>query len=210
MMIDGSPYNRLIARNGEPLSGQEEAQQREQLQEEVARRANESPRERAKRLAKYQKGRERMLDLIRDMTEAFDFHLTGEDKLEGHNVYVLGATPRPGYQPESREAKVLTGMQGRLWIDQETYKWVRVEAEVTRPVSFGFFIAKVYPGTQFLLEQAPVPAGVWLPKHFHVEVKASFLGLHRDSTHDETYQDYRPIKAPSGVPRSTVNKVTSN
>ena len=43
--------------------------------------------------------------------------------------------PSPDYQPINREAKVLTAMKGRLWIDKREYQWVKVSAEVTRPVS---------------------------------------------------------------------------
>jgi len=47
------------------------------------------------------------------------------------------------------------GMTGHLWIDQRDSQWVRVEAEVVRPVSFFGFFAKVGKGTRFLLEQEP-------------------------------------------------------
>ena len=56
------------------------------------------------------------------MAEAFDFKQVGQQQIEGHKVYVLEATPHPGYEPKRRETKLLTGMTGRLWIDQETYQ----------------------------------------------------------------------------------------
>ena len=210
MMIDGSPYNRLVARDGLALSSEEAARQTKRLEEENARRAKESPQERAARIAKYQKDRNRAFVLMRNMTEAFDFQLKGEETVEGHNVYVLRAVPRPDYQPASHETRMLTGMQGTLWIDKETNRWVRVEAEVIEPVWFGWFLAKVDPGTQFLLEQTPLPSGIWLPKHFRVRVKASLLWLHKDYAHDETYQDYRPISGPTAKPPTVTNKVNSN
>jgi len=193
LMLYGSPYNRIIARNDVALSSEEEARQKAQLQDEYAKRAKESPQERAERIAKYRKEWNRVFILLRNLKGAFDFQLTGEDTVDGHNVYVIRATPRPGYQADSRETKILTGMQGTLWIDKETNRWVRVEAEVIKPVWFGWFIAKVDPGTQFLLEQAPLPTGIWLPKHFRMHVDASVLWHRKDYTHDETYQDYRPI-----------------
>jgi hypothetical protein len=36
-------------------------------------------------------------------------------------------------------------MKGKLWVDREQYQWVKVEAEVIKPVNFGYFIAKVAP-----------------------------------------------------------------
>jgi hypothetical protein len=210
IMIDGSPYNRIIERNNLPLSSEEEARQKEKLQEEYTKRANESPEERADRIAKYQKEWNRVFVLLRNLKGAFDFQLTGEETVEGYNVYVIRATPRPDYQPDSRETKILAGMQGTLWIDKATYRWVRVEAEVIKPVWFGWFIARVFPGTQFLLEQSPLPTGIWLPKHFHMHVDASILWQHKEYSHDETYHDYRPASAPTGEPQTLTHKVDSN
>jgi hypothetical protein len=41
---------------------------------------------------------------------------------------------------------VLTGMEGKLWIDEKTFQWVKVEATVIRPVSIEGFLAEVEPG----------------------------------------------------------------
>ena len=131
---------------------------------------------------------------MREMADAFNFKLLGKGKLDEHGVYMLEATPRPDYQPKRRETKVLTGMKGKLWIDIKDYHWVKVEAEVFKPVPFGLFIAKVHPGTYFVLEQAPVTDKLWLPKHFSMSVRASILWWPRISTEDETYKDYRPME----------------
>jgi hypothetical protein len=197
VMIDGSPYSRLIAVNDKPLSPAEEAQESKKLRDAIANRARESSKQRAKRLAQYEKDRNRMFALMRAMAGAFDFKIVREERLEGHNVYVVEATPRPGYQPNSRETKVLTGMRGRLWIDKDDYQWVKVEAEVIKPVWFGWFIAKVIPGTSFVFDQALVMKGLWLPKHFRVEVKARLLWARKSYIHDETYRDYQLTSALS-------------
>ena len=107
---------------------------------------------------------------------------------------MLNATPKPGYVPLNHEGKVLMGMKGKLWIDQATYQWVKVEAQVVRPVSFFGFFARVGPGTRFVLEQEPVNDNLWLPKHFSVNVVASAFGfIDERSTEDDTYRDYRPM-----------------
>ena len=196
-MIDGSPYSRLIAVGDEPLSSLQEAQEGAKLRKEISKRANEHPEARAKRLAKYQKERGRMFALIQEMAQAFDFKFVGEQKLNNHDVYVLQALPRPGYQPKSRETKILTGMKGTLWIDKDTYQWVKVEAVAIKPVWMGWFIAKVMPGTRFLFEQTPVTKRLWLPEHFSVEVKARIAWLKKSYIHDETYRDYRLLSGQS-------------
>ena len=34
-------------------------------------------------------------------------------------------------------------MKGRLWVDKAGYHWIKVKAEVIKPVSYALFIAKV-------------------------------------------------------------------
>jgi len=194
LMIEGSPYNKAIAIDDRPLSKEQMQAEDQKLQAEIDKRKHESRRDRARRIAKYQKERQQDNAMMREMADAFNYKLVGETKMDGRDVYIFDATPKPGWQPSNREAKVLLGMKGRMWVDKETCQWVKVEAQVIRPVNFFGFIAKVAPGTRFELEQEPVAANVWMPKHFAMKVNASALGfLNEDSTDDETYRDYRPM-----------------
>ena len=201
IMIEGSPYQRLVEVNGQPLSAELKAQEQKKLDETTEHRRKESASDRSKRIAKYQKERERDRALMDQLTKAFDFSLAGEERVDGHNAYVLNASPRPGYKPPNMETEVLTGMQGKLWVDKKTYQWVKVEAEVIHPVSIAGFLAKVEPGTQFALEKMPVGNGIWLPKHFSMKATAKVLAVfnHNEAT-DEHYWNYRKSGvAPSGA-----------
>ena len=129
---------------------------------------------------------------MQQMILGFNFKLLGQEMVDGRRCFALEAVPRPGYQPPTRDTKVLTGMRGKMWIDAERYQWVKVHAEVFRPVSFGLFIAQVKPGTEFTLEQKPVEGNLWLPSHFETRVRAEILFFSRRSIDDETYSNYRP------------------
>lgn len=202
MMILGSDYQRLVAVNGKPLAPEEQAQQQQKLEQVIAQRQSESKEQRAQRIAKYEKDRKRDHLLMEQLAVAFDFTLLGEQKLGPYDVYVLQATPRPGYRPPNTETKVLTGMQGKLWIDKQTYQWVKVEAEVVRPVSIAGFLARVEPGTRFELEKMPVSEGLWLPKHFSMKARAKVLFFFSHKTQeDETYFDYhKASRSGAAVP----------
>ncbi len=156
LMIEGSPYRRILALNDEPLSGAQKADEQAKLAREIARRRNESPAERKARIAKYNESRAEEHLLMQQMVSAFRFKLLGEEQVEGVSCYHLQATPDPAYRPPVEKARVLTGMRGQMWIDEQQYHWVKVKAEVIEPVSFGFFIARVKPGTEFELVRAPV------------------------------------------------------
>lgn len=194
-MILGSPYNRLVAVNGKPLSLDKQQQEEKKLQEETRKRRNESLQEHSKRVADYEKSRKRDHALILEMPKALKFSLRGSDQLDGHAVYVINATPREGYSPPNSHAKVLTGMEGTLWIDQETYQWMKVEAHVVHTVSIAGFLADVQPGTFFLLEKRPVTGGVWQPSHFEMKAEVKILDLiPHDSATSETYFDYKKVR----------------
>ena len=198
LMIDGSPYHRIVAVNDLPLPAGEQAEEERKLRAEIQKREHESKRERAKRIAKYEKERRQNQAMLMAMVEAFDFQMAGEETVNGHACWLLDARPKRGYQPKDRETKVLAGMRGRLWIDKLQYQWVRVKADVVKPVSFFGFVAKVGPGTTILLEQEPVAENLWLPKHFSMHVKASAFGLFDESSSDdETYRDYKLLPKTS-------------
>jgi hypothetical protein len=196
IMLFGSRYSRLIAVNGDPLSPDRQKDEQRRLEQATRQRARESPGDRAKRVSVYERERERDQFLLKEMANAFEFTMTGEQVLSGHEVYVLQARPRRGYKAPNMRAKVLTGMNGTLWIEKKTFQWVKVEAEVIHPVSIDGFLARVLPGTRFQLEQSPVAEGVWLPAHFSVKAKAKILFLFSKSDNqDETYYGYYPAPA---------------
>ncbi|SRR5579884_2674230 len=190
-MLFGSPYQKLIRINGKPLSAADQKREEEKFQKAVAQRRSESQSARARRIADYEKDRRRDHLMMEQMTRAFDFRMTGQTRLAGRSVYVLSATPRKGYQPPNTEARVLTGMRGTLWIDQQTSQWVKVRAQVISPVSIEGFLATVEPGTMFELEKAPVAGDVWLPKHFSVRSHSRVLGVfHHSTDEDDTWFNY--------------------
>jgi hypothetical protein len=191
MMILGSPYQRLVAVNEKPLPAEMQQAEQRKLEQAIAARRKESPRQRGQRIAKYERDRKRDHLLMEQLTEAFDFRLQGTQKLGPHEVYLLQARPRADYQPPNSQAKVLTGMEGQLWIDTKTYQWVKVEAIVVRPVSIAGFIARVEPGTRFELENVPVAENVWLPKHFAMKASAKVLLMfNHNQQEDDTYFNY--------------------
>ncbi len=204
LMIDGSPYNFVTALNDRPLSASEKAAEERKLQHEIDKRQNESQREREKRVARYAKDREHDHQMLQQMIDAFQFRVSGQAQVDGHDCWVLDAQPKPDYEPSNHEGRVLKNMKGRLWVDKATYQWVKVQAEVVRPVSFYGFLAKVGPGTEFELSQAPVAGSIWMPTAFKVKVRASALGfLNENSAENETYRDYQPMPQVSALLQST-------
>ncbi len=191
-MLYGSPYQELTELNGEPLSRDKQKEEHHKLEREKSHRQHESEEARSQRVSAFQAEENRDGRFLAEFSKAFNFKLTGEQELDHHQVWVIEATPLRGYRPIDKETRALTGMRGQLWIDKQTYQWVKVEAEVTHPVSIIGFVATVEPGTRFELEKIPVGDGsVWLPRHFAMTSNAKVLEIiHRKAQEDNTYFNY--------------------
>lgn len=196
-MLSGSPYSELVTVNGRPLSPGQREQEKRKLKEEISRRQQESPADRAKRLEEFAKEQKRDQRFVEEFAQAFNFKLNGERMVGQRRVYVIEATPDPRFHPTDKESEVLTGMQGILWIDSASYHWVRAEAKVIHPVSIEGFLAKVEPGTRFLLEKTPVGNGIWLTSHYSMNAEAKILSFIPHRRHeDERYFNYHPTVDP--------------
>jgi hypothetical protein len=193
-MLDGTPYERLIAIDDKPIPAAQAAEElKKQSQAEAQRRA-ESSGQRKRRLAKYERDLAREHEMMTQLTNAFNFKLVGQTKMRGFNVWALRATPRTGYRPPNMESQVLKGMEGELWIDQASYRWVRVTAKVIHPVTIAGFLARVQPGTQFEVEKSPVENGIWQVTHFAVQSRAKVLLLvKRNEDETDTFYDFERV-----------------
>lgn len=193
-MIDGTPWRELVKVNGVQLTATDLRKEQQKLEAVTKKRNNESRSARQERIAKYERDRERDHLLMEQLTRAFNFSFMGDQIIGGRGVYVLRATPRAGYTPPNKEARVLTGMEGQLWIDKESFQWVKVTAQVIHPVSIIGFLARVEPGTDFVLEKTPVAPGIWLPRHFSMNATARILSVFGHHTEEEeTYSDYKRV-----------------
>ncbi len=194
-MIAGSDYYMPIAIDDEPIPADQQKLELERLKQEVDRRGHETAEEAEQRSEQYHKLRQQNGILLNEFTKAFSFTLAGEETINDHPAYVLDARPRAGYQPPNRTAKVLTGMKGRLWIDKESFHWVKAEAEVRKPVSvFGLF-ARVLPGTRMELEMTPVTDSVWLVSRFAVDMRLSVFWRKSTRASETTFTHYQPAAA---------------
>jgi hypothetical protein len=208
IMLFGSPYRRLLEVNGKAISPQARKREKEKFDEAVSLRRSESQQSRSDRISKYERERRRDHQMMEQLTRAFTYELAGGTHMAGHSVYALHATPRPGYEPPDMEMRALTGMKGELWIDQESFQWVKVTAQVIKPVTIGGFLATVERGTYFELEKMPVRGNIWLPKHFRVQSQSRIILFHHATLEDHIYFDYEKTppqflsrKGPAGNSR---------
>jgi len=204
IVIDGEPYEKLIAKDGKPLSESEARKEQEKLDRELARRRAERPDQRSRRLSEQEKRRREGREFAREIPDAFAFRLAGQDTLEGRPVWVIEAQPKPGHKGKAKRADLLSKFRGRLWIDQQDYQWVRVEAETIAPVRFGWILAKLDPGARMTFEQRRVHGEVWLPSQARMRLDARLAMVRKLRAEVEvTWRDYRKFQADSRITEVT-------
>src|SRR5205807_5014752 len=132
--------------------------------------------------------------------DLYDFQLGGEQQVDGHAAWVISATPKPGYQPQRRDARPLLKIRGKLWIDKAEYQLVRLEAETTDTISYGLFIARLNAGAKLVFEQTRVNDEIWLPKREAVSGSGR-LGLVKKIVLQQEliWSDYRKFQVASKV-----------
>jgi len=197
---EGSPYRRLVARNDQPLSASEQKQEEEKLERSIELRRKETDEQRQRRIADWDRRRQRQREPLKELPDAFEFRLVGEEALNGGTAYVIDATPKPGYKPKSTATSFFPKVKARLWIDQNDYQWVKVEMESTDTISFGGFLLRLSKGAHLVLEQTRVNHEVWLPKKVNLQASARLVllkGYHKSL--DMTFSEYKKFQADSRV-----------
>ncbi len=198
--IYGEPVERLTAKDDKPLSASEAKKEDDKIQKIIDKRKNESEDARRKRLEKEEKDREEDRKFVLEVADAFNFRLIGSETIDGHDAWVLDGEPRPGYEPKSREAKMLTKFKGRVWIDKAETQWVKLDVTAIDTLSIGWVLARIHKGTHVMVEQTKVNDEVWLPKHLqaHVDLRvALFKGYDVDV--DQTYRDYKKFRTDTKI-----------
>lgn len=199
-LLDGSVYKRLIAKNDQPLSPEEEREEQLRLDKSISKMQNETSRQRARRLAERDKAKEEQRKWIAEIQNTFHFRLRGEETVEGIETYVIDADPKPGYKPAFDKAKFLTRMKAIFWIGKTDYSWLRIEAETLDTISFGWFLFRLGKGSALRFTQIKVNDEVWMRDSFRVRLKGR-VALLKDIYREilGAYSDFRKFSADSNV-----------
>ena len=196
LILGGRPYEKLIEKNGKPLSEKDARKEQESMDKELEKRSHISESEKQK----LEKRRLENRKFLNELPQAFTFHLLGTEPVSGKPAWIIDAEPKSGFQPKDTRARILSKMRGRIWVDQGEYQWVRVEAQVLDTISLGLALFRISPGGKVIFEQKRVNDEVWLPAHAIIRADAR-LGYVR-KLHEEvelTFSDYKKFQTDSRI-----------
>ncbi len=200
LMVYGRPYNRLIEKDGKLLDASAQAKQEERLKKVMEKRQKETADSNSKERRDWEKRRAEGRKFFKEIPDAYQFTLLGEESISGKPAWIIKAEPRPDYRPRDSRAKMFAKIRGKIWIDKTEYEWVKIEAETLDTISFGLFLARIWKGSTFRFEQRRVNDEVWLPSHLQVGMEGR-LGLIKVMRADVNvdYSNYKKFQTDSRV-----------
>lgn len=201
--LEGSPYRRLIAIDDKPLPPADQRKEDEKERFNVEQRRKETPEDRDRRLADWRHRQEQRRAPLRELPEAFDFHLSGEENMGGRTALVIDAMPHPGYKPKSTLTSFLPKVKARFWIEKAGLHCMKIEMEALDTISFGGILLRLGKGSRLVIDQAYINHEVWVPSDAVVTASARVLllvGVRQEI--EFTFKDYKKLSADPGSSES--------
>ncbi len=197
--------NRTIAKNGKPLTAQEQAEADQKLKSF----AYDSEARRKKRQANRDDD-QRSIILMQSLPDAFNYKVTGVTKASnGHEMVHLTFKAKPGWSAPTHETRVLEGMDGNMVIDQTDGRIAEMNGELFKDVDFGWgILGRLFKGGKFIIHQAEV-GGKWQETQERLQFNGKIL-MFKNLTIDsnETMSDFRPV--PSNITTARALQLLQN
>ena len=198
--IYGEQVQRLIEKDDKPLDAKEAAKEEEKIQKAMDKRKNESEDERKKREQKADKDHEDERKFVREVADAYDFKLVGTEPVGGREAWVIDAEPRPGFEAHTKEAKFLSKIHGRVWVDKGDLQLAKMDVQVLDTISWGLFLARFHKGSRVMMEQTRVNDEVWLPRTVSAKIDVRLaLVKNFDVGVEQTYRDYKKFRTSAKI-----------
>ena len=193
----GYRINRLMEKNGKPLSPSEQAKEdrdAEKQVQEVEKRIAEKEkkaiqaRDTSSRAGGQPSGEGQRIT-IADALKGSLLINPRRERLKGREVIVFDYEPNPAFKPQTRNEKLFALCTGAVWVDADSKQVVRLEAMLTK--NAGNFLAAARRGASFSLENELVNNEIWLPSQadINLSVRILFAGININNI--IKYDDYK-------------------
>lgn len=201
LILYGARVLRLTARDDMPLPSAEETKERAKFEEEVRKLSLRSAVDRAQAEESEKQKIAKEREFLLAVPDAYDLLIVGEEKIAGRDSWIIEATPRQNANTGVRGPKAnLLRLYAKLWIGKEDFQWIRLEAEVRETLTYGFFLARIYPGSRIVFENRLVNGEIWAPSRIEGRFVARLFGVKKFAVEDvTTYFDYRKFRVKTRI-----------
>ena len=162
LTIDGIRVDRLVARDGKPLSPKDAQKESDRIDKEVAK----AKQRREKRAAEGKPTDARGDDLltVSRILELGTFSNPRRVLLNGRPTLVLDYTGNPNAPTRNETEKVFRDLVGTAWIDEQDRILVRGEGHFLHDFKIGAgLVLNIHQGFRFSFTATHITANIWLP-----------------------------------------------
>ena len=202
-------------------------EQRRQFEKNLAKELDKLKLEGDERKAREQKEREEFEAMISgskkpepkmedsSILRAADFQLVRREIIDGISTILVTFEPNPKFKgPTGNMENILQHVGGQVWVSEQDYVPVKLEAEVKKPVTFGLgLLAKIKPGSKGTFEWRKINNEAWLPTRADFAANARLLlvkGMNiREITEYTNHKKYvvsSEIRVESKEPTPEINR----
>jgi hypothetical protein len=197
--IAGDEMRRLVAKDGKPLSAEEQKKEDERFNKEfdkATKKEAELAGDPKKREQQEAKDEQQLSDLLR----AIRFSNPRHERFRGQEVIAVDFGPNPEYKPKKMMEKIAQKVAGVIWIDEQAHDVARLEAHFSDSAKIGGgIVAAIDKGSNFVFEQAKVNGEVWLPVYGEVHFGGRLLFLKAKANQIDRYSDYKKFHVESKI-----------
>lgn len=208
----GYRIRRQIAKNGKPLSPEEQAKEDKQAEKSIAETDKVIAKKEARAVKQSASGAPAEDDRrpsIAEILRASNLLNPRREVFRGRNVIVFDFEPNPNFDYKNTKSflKLFGKTAGVMWIDAEDKQVARLEAVLANNFKVGGgLLANLQKGAYFILEKERINDEIWLPKSAEINFSAKVLLLKGISVNQlTTFCDYQ--KFNSEVKDSRVDEI---
>jgi len=146
---------RLVAKNGKPISSEDQAKQQRRIEKLIAQlEAGKNPPD--------PDANRRMSIAV--LLRAEQFENPRREVFRERNVIVFDFEPDPAFKPANSYESFYKLMKGTMWVDEADLQVARVDFGLIGPFKIGGgALFEMKPGAHFVSEQSRFFGEVWLP-----------------------------------------------
>lgn len=192
-------FNKLLSRDGKPLSGDELKKQNERIDQRIA-----EAKERNEKIAAGEppaKKQDSNEITFARFLELGAFSNPRRVQLHGRDTIAVDYAGDPHAKSRNVVEGAIRNLAGTVWVDEQDHALVRIEAHFFQDYKVaGGLLAEVHKGASFQSEWTKVNDEVWLPASFSGRGSARIaLFFNHSGAIDEHESDYRKFRANSTI-----------
>jgi len=212
MNLYGGHFERVVGRNGKNLPPEKARAEQASFDKAVAKRkqemdrwqARETPELHAQLEEAIRKAKARRQRCNESLLGQYDVAMAGAEEVNGRPAWIVDMKPHGNVTLAGEcggDLKIMARFRLKLWIDQEEYRWARIEADNVAPVVFGKILFRVPAGAaHFEYQQVRHEDGIWLVSRDRLRAFAKvMLAAPYRLEETETYSGYRKYQADSRI-----------